>query len=684
MTGPSNCWSVPRSIRKRDLIDQNSIDALCKECGFTAFLDLSAKTGRNTKRLRKLISDALDWDQMARTSRPELFQHIRDSVEARRKKKEIVLTLDAFKRAIKRSAAKLYEEAAVDAVSDQLATQGIIVRTRLTGGDEALVLQLPVIERYAGSLIIAARNNPRGVPVLEERLLGSTTGIPLPGMEEEERLERNEERMVLECVVELMIQNGICFRHGGLLVFPTLFSVVENDDETLPHSVSLYYDFTGAIDNIYASLVSKLMVGEGFGEGRLLSGRVEFEQPGQGICGIRQVKRKGGFAHIDMFFSEVTPKPRRNLFIRFVEEHLRDQGVDIREHQAIKCDCGEKISERIVQRRLREGYTNVICPVCEQKTLISDVAETIRKHDGESETLIVALRKSIERETALDAEIVKGRVAGKRPIETWKDKLAYLQEQEAIASDPSIKFTLKHQIAEAQQRIADLSLVKMERPETEGLGNTRLLHLSDLHFTGRTSVTQHLVPLLQDIRNGEHLGFDSIEYLVISGDMTDKGDVAGFGKAREFVQRLIEELGLSAQRCVFVPGNHDVHDVEEAWRHFLTQKAAREYGASEETWQKEGRVFLVEDREEYKNRFRDFSNSFFHKIVAVQAYPLESADQGISYLFEDTGIQFLTLNSAWQIDQFNRDRSGIHPEAVLNAVAQADKLRDSPRSKRDE
>ena len=55
----------------------------------------------------------------------------------------------AFKRAIKRSAAKLYEEAAVDAVSNQLATQGIIVRSKLTDGSEALVLQLPVLERYA-------------------------------------------------------------------------------------------------------------------------------------------------------------------------------------------------------------------------------------------------------------------------------------------------------------------------------------------------------------------------------------------------------------------------------------------------------------------------------------------------------------------------------------------------------
>lgn len=126
--------------RKKKLIAKTSIDELCEDCGFAGFLDLSARAGRNTKKLRKLISDALDRDQMAKTSRPELFQHIRDDVEARRKKKQIVLTLDAFKKAIKKSAAKLYEEAAVNAVSDQLATQGTIVRTKLTGGDEALVL----------------------------------------------------------------------------------------------------------------------------------------------------------------------------------------------------------------------------------------------------------------------------------------------------------------------------------------------------------------------------------------------------------------------------------------------------------------------------------------------------------------------------------------------------------------
>jgi len=596
--------------RKSKLIDVNAIEELKQECGFADFIDLSAKTGRSIKKLRQLLArkDILNWDDMAKTSRPELFQHIRDDVEARRKKKQIVLTLDAFKRAIKKSAAKLYEEAAVDAVSDQLATQGIIVRTKLTGGDEALVLQLPVIERYAGSLIIAARNNPRGVPVLEERLLGSTKTIPLPGMTKKERLSPARERMVLECVVELMIQHGICFRHGGLLVFPTLFPAGGADGEKLPHSVSLYYDFTGAIDNIYASLVSKLMVGKAFGEGRLLAGRVEFDRPGQGVCGIRQTRRTGGLAHVDLFFSGKTRKKQRELFVGFVEKHLADNGVDITEHQAIKCRCGEEIAERIVHANISRGEKDVVCPVCRTKTLISEGLSGIRERAPESDQRILALRKTIEKRTAQDVAIAKSRVS------------------------------------------QDSTLRKGE--------SIRVLHLSDLHFTADTSPERHLVPLLQDIRNGECLGFQSVEYLVVSGDMTDKGGDAGFDKAREFVKLLIDEMGLSAHRCIFVPGNHDAQDITEA--HQEVEPAGG------------GKKVVVRDPEKYKNRFQSFSQAFYHKVVQ-QPYPLDFTDQGISYLFGKNGIQFLALNSAWEIDQHGRDNSGIHPDAVTGVIRRAGK-----------
>ena len=595
--------------RKKNLLDPHGIDGLCKECGFVGFLDLSARTGRNTKQLRKLISDALDWDQMAKTSRPELFQHIRDDVEARRKRNEIVLTLDALKRAIKKSASKLYEEAAVEAVSDQLATQGIIVRTRLSGGDDALVLQLPVIERYAGSLIIAARNNARGVPVLEERLLSSTRTIPLPGMTKRERLSVANERMVLECIVELMIEHGICFRHGGLLVFPTLFPASGTDDEKLPHSISLYYDFTGAIDNIYASLVSKLMVSEEFGEGRLRAGRVEFESSRQGVCGVRQIKRTGGLAHVDLFFSEQTKPDRKDLFTRFVEEHLRLHGVDIREHEAMTCKCGEQISERIVQTRISAGEKDVVCPICERKTLIGEGAERIRKRNPETDAKMVALRKRIDEKLTEDIKSAKKVVAG------------------------------------------EIHMAKTGDP-------IRILHLSDLHFTDKTNPETKLRLLLQDIRqqDEQYAAIDTVEYLVISGDMTDRGQDSGFEKARRFVELLVSELGLSFERCIFVPGNHDVQDRADAY---------------EEREGVDGKPMLVRHPENFQKRFLPFSNGFFHPVMHKE-YPLRYADQGISFLYPETGIQFLTLNSAWEIDKNGRKKAGMHPDAVASVISNAD------------
>jgi hypothetical protein len=536
--------------------------------------------------------------------------------------------VDELKRATRQAWPKLYEEAAVEAVADQLAAQGLLVRTNLAGGDEALVLQLPVIERYAGSLIVAARDNLRGVPALEERLLGSPK-LPLPGMDEKDRLERLQEKVVLECVAELMIRHGICFRHDGLLVFPTLFPMVGADGgaaEKLPHSVSLYYDFTGAIDNIFASLVARLTVSEEFGKGRLWPGRVEFDRPGEGVCGIRQIKRTGGLAHIDLYFAEGTVAERRSHFTRFVEDHLRQHGVEIREHQAIKCrGCGREIAEDVVQANIATGEKDVVCPYCRTHTLISEGVAQIRERDPQSDRKMFALRKKIAARTAEDARSAKKAVA----------QSAALADRGTAAREP-----------------------------------VRLLHLSDLHFTGQTSPRTMLQWLLQDLRKADESfpAVETVEYLVVSGDVTDKGGEEGFEKAREFVELLIGELKLSPLRCFFVPGNHDIQDLQASYEWRTSAP-----GVDASHWVKQGDIYLVRNDELYPLRLKKFSDAFYHKVMASEPYPLQPEEQGRSCLFPETGVQFLTLNSCWQIDQFHRKRSGVHPAAVSKAIAHADR-----------
>nr|VFK52056.1 MAG: small GTP-binding protein domain-containing protein [Candidatus Kentron sp. TUN] len=640
-----------------ELVDRKGVEALCQECGFAGYLETSAKLPRGIEELKAAIADRLDWEGMARTSRPELFQRIRDEVELRREAGDVVVLLAEMAAGIRENRSLTeppkkpavrriwefwkrkprddeqpqsafapfpFDEAALTAVTDQLATQGVIVKTRMTSGEEVVVLQLPAVEQYAGALIVAARNNPRA-PVLEERLLGSEH-IPLPGIEDHVRLDRVQEKVVLECIVELMIRHGLCFRHGGLLVFPTLFPALAGGEEKLPHSVSLYYDFTGAIDNIYAGLVARLMMGEAFGEGRLRPGRVEFDRPGEGVCGIHQVKRGGGLARVDLFFAEETDRDRRDLFTRFVEEHLRANGVEIREHQAIKCrECRREITEDMLQANIAAGNKDVICPWCRTHTLISEGVARIRDRNPESEEKMVALRKRIDERMDEDVKSAKRAVA---------------------AEDRS--------------------------PNIDGSDgeSIRILHLSDLHFEEDTSPTASLEWLRQDLKKDERdfPAIHKVEYLVLSGDVTHQGDEAGFDKARQFVERLIEALELSALRCVLVPGNHDVQHRDSCYvyRSSVAGLDARRYV-------KEGKIYLVRDEADYLNRLKLFSDAFYHKVLSSQEYPLAPEKQGRAYFFEDTGVQFIALNTAWEVDRFYPKRAGIHPEALAHALRKADK-----------
>lgn len=285
-----------------DTIDVQAVNQLKEEGGFTGYYESSAITGRGVTNLCKALSQVIDWDHLGKTSRPELFQQIRDNIEARRKRGDVVLPLRELEEQFGSKAVnsgsqrsnKTTRNEAVRAVADQLAMQGLLAQSKIATGEPVLVLQIQEIERYAGSLIIAARNNPRGVPALELSALAQAN-FSLPGIAQTDRLPREQEKPVIECTVQLLLEHGICFEHESLLIFPSLFTPITVHDQTaLPSSVSLYYDFAGAIDNIYASLVAWLVLARDFGRVRLWADRAEFEVEDGGLCGLHKVGRPGG------------------------------------------------------------------------------------------------------------------------------------------------------------------------------------------------------------------------------------------------------------------------------------------------------------------------------------------------------------------------------------------------------
>jgi hypothetical protein len=60
------------------------------------------------------------------------------------------------------------------------------------------------------------------------------------------------------------------------------------------------------------------------------------------------------------------------------------------------------------------------------------------------------------------------------PLETWKRKLLFLKNQEALTADPSIKFQLGEQIQEAQEKIRELEGQSPSPQTTLPTENSRL------------------------------------------------------------------------------------------------------------------------------------------------------------------------------------------------------------------
>jgi small GTP-binding protein len=605
------------------LVDRAALDEIRARCGFAAYLETSALNGRGIAELRQALAGAIDWQALATTSRPELFQRIRDEIARRREAGEVVLALRDLEEAIRRADPDSFEAGAVAAVSRQLAAQGVLADARLASGERVLVLRIEEIERYAGSLIVSARNNARGVPALEERDIASPE-LPLPGMGEASRLPRLQERVVLECVAQLLVEHGVCFRHEGLLVFPTLFTGVDKSESgaDLPHSSSLYYDFAGAIDNIYASLVAWLVIVKDFGRVRIWIDRAEFAAAGKGACGVRKVDRGRGFARLDLYYEDETPPKTRELFRSFVEDHLRRNGLDIAEHLDVACpSCGYHFAEDDVRRRIARGDTDVGCVQCDRRVNLADALARAGERNPVLERRTIALRTRAEESVRKVAQTVKK---------------VFRRPDEEQASD---------------------------RP-------LRILHMSDLHFQPEVDVKTHLRPLVEDLRDRkEGLGFDRLDYLVISGDMSHRALPEELEAAHQFTSGLIETFGLTAQRCIFVPGNHDLSWDEEVYR-WQPRRQTDSRKLKPESFVAQGDILLVRDEERYPSRFRNFSRFFFHPLVQLE-YPQSFEEQGQSYLFPEAGLQFLAFNSCWEIDEWFRDRASLHPGAVARSLERA-------------
>lgn len=170
-------------------------------------------------------------------------------------------------------------------------------------------------------------------------------------------------------------------------------------------------------------------------------------------------------------------------------------------------------------------------------------------------------------------------------------------------------------------------------------------------------LAQPLVEDLGDLKSRE------VDFIVVSGDLTDRGSPEGMERAREFLSELIKRCGLTAERCLLVPGNHDVNQKTTVY-HYRAGVSAE--GARAMPHVQQGAVYLIRDDDRYPTRFEEFRKC--HHQLKQTEYPLRHQEQGLLLPFPEFGIEFLLLNSAWEVDEFYPKRCSINPEALAHTL----------------
>lgn len=602
--------------RDRGLNSRSAILAHLKKHNISEYIETSSITGRGIDELKNKLAHIIPWSTITNSSRPKIFQAVRDCIKKMIDEQIACISFNDLYAKLAEDGMKIPENKLIGVIK-QLSLQGTIALQITEDSIGHIILNVSKIEQYAGSIIILAQESSTGVPTITERSL-LTDITDLPGMKKDERLSSEEESIVIGTVIEMLVNAGICTRHEGWLIFPSLYTPTTFLPTTHRANTHVCYDFSGAVENIWTCLVSWLVVAKEFGRHRLWKNRAEFEDTEIGMFGIEKTDISGGYARIDIYFDNIKDEHAKHKFILFIEQFLKRSGINISEQFDLKCTCGEIFSYKAISSRMRSGDKDIGCSLCDTRTQLPKGAFAIRLTSEKIENETWELNFSTQRKTAAEALVARNEVTIGAKIQKKTNLL-------------------------------------------------KILHLSDLHFDMQTDPRQRLQPLLTDLSNPTRgLGVDRLDYIVISGDLTNKAAPEEFKLAYEFVSMLLSHYNLNPDKCLIAPGNHDVNwnvDVYN-WKHknqvdnTIIDDSAKVVQAD---------LIGIRNDARYHERIINFDKHFYHYLFQ-KPYPLQPEKEYQLIINRKDNIHFMIFNSAQNTDIWHPHRSGIDNRALSSCI----------------
>ena len=360
---------------------REAIDAFVSANGFDGFIPTSAKTGEGCEHLLAAIRNGIPWDQLPIVTTTRTFAALRDFVAQNRAGSASLFTVGELHNGF---VASQSEHIPLDEFVSHLQRLEVgghitLLVFKTVGSvprEEDLVLLDPTrVDAYASALLVAARDEPDGPGhLLEMRVREAKFKI-----DPEERLADSEsEKNVLWFVMESLLELDLALREQiqgeQYFVFPSQCTAELMFSDALVFGVAL--SLKGVVRSVYATLIAQLAHFEEFKNRQFYRDAASFRPVDGGRCIVRLRDQGDGQGELELSFEAGTSVSVRQGFIKFVKEHLESKcklGSVTSRHTYRCSSCHWLFDDSIVKVRLADRKRDLVCPVCEKRTLIVDL-----------------------------------------------------------------------------------------------------------------------------------------------------------------------------------------------------------------------------------------------------------------------------------------------------------------------
>nr|VFK60552.1 MAG: WD domain-containing protein, G-beta repeat-containing protein [Candidatus Kentron sp. TUN]VFK69884.1 MAG: WD domain-containing protein, G-beta repeat-containing protein [Candidatus Kentron sp. TUN] len=390
-------------------VDRPAINGTLAKYGLDEYFTTSAQTGEGVEDIFARLMDAIPWDQLPRTSTPKLFQVVRGFLLERKEAGANLIGMEEVRQAaVERFPERAATQAELDTVVGLLQSRGLVHRLAPRPYAAWVLLKPERINQYGASIIQAARNHEDGIGAVAERAV-LTGAIPFTGFA---RLAQADEALVLEGTAELLIRHGLCFREMGYLVFPSQINVARPPPLEEHPRTEVAYRFSGSIETIYASLVVRLSYTNHFQREGKWKYAVEFSREEHRL-GFSMGQIEEGTDELEIWFQPGVDARinefDRVTFIRFVTDHLRAKGIDIKEQIHLYCPkCAKEVTNReAIEMRIRAGKLDIPCQFCDTAVVIPQSVEEIYRREPSLSEKQQQLMETVKKRTEAEVKALQ-------------------------------------------------------------------------------------------------------------------------------------------------------------------------------------------------------------------------------------------------------------------------------------